>query len=143
MGALIHENDNGTFTVTFANGTDVTVSPSFAVDKEANRLAFTNNTLPMNEIDELWPLVLEKAYAQYHRGWDEIVGGWPATALDELVGTETTYPDPIETSVDDLAGWLGSNAVITMGSLFEDKIDGDPPAPYLMVTNASSTVTPT
>lgn len=130
LGALIHENDNGTFTVTFANGSHVTVSPTFAVDKKANRLAFTNNTLPMDDVTELWPLVLEKAYAQYHEGWDEIVGGWPANALDELVGTDTTYPDPTETTVDDVAGWLESDAIVTMGSLFKDKVDGDPPAPY-------------
>lgn len=129
LGAIIHENPNGSFTVTFENGTQTTVSPTFAVDADG-RFAFTNRAIEPDDVAELWPLVLEKAYAQYHEGWGEIVGGWPANALDELVGVDTTYPDVSETTVEDIAAWLDDDAMVTMGSLFEDKVDGDPPAPY-------------
>jgi hypothetical protein len=35
---------------------------------------------------ELWPLVLEKAYAKMHHNWDSIDGGWAREALVDLTG---------------------------------------------------------
>jgi len=35
---------------------------------------------------ELWPMILEKAYAKMHHNWDCIDGGWPREALGDLTG---------------------------------------------------------
>eukprot|EP00759_Apiculatamorpha_spiralis_P028994 PhF_6_TR31416/c0_g1_i1/m.46055 len=35
---------------------------------------------------ELWPMILEKAYAKMHNNWDTIDGGWPKEALGDLTG---------------------------------------------------------
>mmetsp|Transcript_69318 Transcript_69318/g.122390 ORF Transcript_69318/g.122390 Transcript_69318/m.122390 type:complete len:798 (+) Transcript_69318:50-2443(+) len=35
---------------------------------------------------ELWPLIIEKAYAKIHYCWDSIDGGWARQALEDLTG---------------------------------------------------------
>jgi hypothetical protein len=35
---------------------------------------------------ELWPLIIEKAYAKIHYCWDSIDGGWSREALEDLTG---------------------------------------------------------
>ena len=68
---LIKANSNGTYTVSFADGSQVVVSPDLPVDNDG-RLAFAKNG---SGPTELWPMVLEKAYATRHGGWGNIVGG--------------------------------------------------------------------
>src|SRR5262249_35109159 len=35
---------------------------------------------------EMWPMVIEKAYAKMHFAWDTIDGGWEREALADLTG---------------------------------------------------------
>ena len=126
LQALLHENPNGTFTVTFADGTKVVVSPDFVINPEHNRLAFARSPVDADtQGNELWPLVIEKAYAQYHGGWGDIVGGWPAEAIDELIGADIEHPDPDDITFDQLSDWQADGKLITVGSLFLDTDERD------------------
>ncbi len=99
---MIHANSNGTETVTLykaANGslpgwgtmafkaTSVTVTnafPSFSVNNGANQDVLGNQK-------EIWPQVLESAYASLNGGYGVIGnGGSPAVAMEELTGHVAT-----------------------------------------------------
>ncbi len=99
---MIHINSNGTETVTLykaANGslpgwgttafkaTSVTVTnsfPSFSVDNGATQDVLGNQK-------EIWPQVLESAYASLNGGYNVIGnGGSPAVAIKELTGHAAT-----------------------------------------------------
>ncbi len=39
---------------------------------------------------ELWPMVLEKAYAKVHHNWDAIDGGFAGQAVKDMTGAAVT-----------------------------------------------------
>jgi hypothetical protein len=41
---------------------------------------------------ELWPMVLEKAYAKLHHNWDAIDGGFAGQAVKDMTGRDVTLP---------------------------------------------------
>lgn len=79
---MIHDNGDGTFTVTFADGSTETV--------DADLYVFNTGDLAYSRGGPLWPHILEKAYAQ-HLGdsFETIDGDDPPRALRDLVGIET------------------------------------------------------
>ena len=83
LAELCSANDNGTWTVTLPNGRRTVVSPDIVVDVHGNAV-FARR--PPNSEQELWPLLLEKAYAQLHGGWREIVTGHPYDAIELFTG---------------------------------------------------------
>lgn len=48
-------------------------------------------------------MLIEKAYAQRNGGWESIVGGLQAEAIEDLTGRDAHRLDPAEVSIDDLA----------------------------------------
>jgi hypothetical protein len=57
---------------------------------------------------ELWPMILEKAFAQMKGGYDEIGdGGWPEKALEALTGRNANRHDADDLRFDQVAGALG------------------------------------
>jgi hypothetical protein len=121
---MITPNANGTFTVRFADGQRVVVSPDLPVHPDdPTRPVFSGYQLSEDDHDtpagrfELWPSLLEKAYAQKHGGWGETVGGWPGETITELVGGETTRLDPTTTTPGELADQLAAGKVVTLATL--------------------------
>lgn len=85
-------NPNGTVTVTFADGTPVTVTPDVLVHPDRPRVPALAGHRSDGHRDvpggghEMWAKLLEKAYAQYQGGWGPLDGGHPTIAVDTLVG---------------------------------------------------------
>ncbi|WP_017557358.1 C2 family cysteine protease [Nocardiopsis baichengensis] len=80
---MIRENANGTYTVTFGDGSQVTVTPDLVVNSN-NSAAFSD---PGGE-GVLWPAILEKAYAMKEGSYGEIEGGWPKDAMETVTGED-------------------------------------------------------
>lgn len=134
---MIASNPNGTFTVTFADGMRVTVSPDVPVHPDdPTRPAFAGRALAAEHRDapgerlELWPLVLEKAHAQRHGGWGEIVGGHPGVTVEELVGGTRERLDPAAVEADDLRNHLDAGAVLTLATLSSERAGEEGQAVY-------------
>lgn len=112
----------------------------FPKDKDGNE---THAQLP-GDADaagnkEIWPLVLEQAYAQKHGGYEKIgKGGMPSNAMSELTGKDSEkktpgkYPadqlekdlaagkgvcfsTPKKTLFDKIGGWFGKEASLPNG----------------------------
>jgi len=95
---MIHDNGDGTYTVTFhvteeINGEfiptgkteQITVDGTFPT-KDGKRFAYGHS----NDEGELWPAIVEKAYAKWKGGegdYEDIVGGFSGKAMVELTGS--------------------------------------------------------
>ena len=63
----------------------VTVDDKFLASSTSKKHAFVSLcTDPATNEREIWPLLLEKAYAKFHGSYDNIEGGHVHTALEEL-----------------------------------------------------------
>ena len=63
------------------------VDDYIAIDPESGAPLYANATEK-----ELWPMVVEKAYAKIHTCWDTIDGGWGREALADMTGgTESAF----------------------------------------------------
>jgi len=97
---MIQDNGNGTYTVTFRgigffSSAKQTVSADFAVGQHGNTTARK----------ALWPLVIEKAYAQQKGGLQALgKGGNAGSALDEMLNDGPSRFDPREKPADYIMG---------------------------------------
>ncbi|MBC6459530.1 hypothetical protein HKK72_16745 [Actinomadura sp. HBU206391] len=119
---MITQNPNGTYTVRFADGEKVTITPFFPVKKDGS-LAYANSGQP----PVLWPLVLEKAYAEKggpreignglkitkEGGYEEISRGFPSEAMKTLTGRPSTTYQAGQISASELRGWLDNGLAVT------------------------------
>ena len=63
----------------------VTVDDRFLVSQRSKKHAFVRLvTDPASNQREIWPLLIEKAYAKFHGSYSNIEGGLVHTALEEL-----------------------------------------------------------
>ena len=94
LADAVKTNRDGTYTVTFferktadakPTPTQVTIDGSFATRRGQLEYAAARET------KELWPLIFEKAYAQWKGGFGAIEGGMGATALEALTGKPTGF----------------------------------------------------
>jgi hypothetical protein len=95
---MIRDNHDGTYTVTFKQGDTfayVTVNDKFPGGPESGQHADPGDATRYGK-KEIWPLVLEKAYAEYWAGgYAKIAnGGSPSQVLDALVGGRSTRIRP-------------------------------------------------
>lgn len=78
----------GIYSIMLYNGkmpTVVTVDDKFLVNPASNKHAFVRLcTDPTTNSREIWPLLIEKAYAKFHGSYANIEGGLVHTALEEL-----------------------------------------------------------
>lgn len=79
----IHQKPDGTYTVRFYEDkkpVDVTIDGKLPKDRWGS-LEYASGT----NHSELWPALIEKAYAKWKGGYDAIGnGGWPADALSQI-----------------------------------------------------------
>ena len=115
LRGMIVANANGTYTVTFADGVAVTVVPDFPADDHG--LAFARNGTGAGDDRELWPMIIEKAYAQKHGGWPEIDVGYVSDTIEELSGRKATAFAGRDATVRELADRLAHGEIMTAGTL--------------------------
>jgi hypothetical protein len=116
---MIRQNPNGTYTVSFPDGEQVTVTPSFPI-KEAGNTAYAQAA---GDPPVVWPLVLEKALAEREGSYGPLVGGRASEGMETLTGQESTTYDTGDITQEELQGWLDEGGV-TASSLTEDDADG-------------------
>lgn len=94
LANAVKTNRDGTYTVTFyeratagakPKPVQVTIDGSFATRRGQLEYAVARETR------ELWPMIFEKAYAQWKGGFGAIEGGMGATALEALTGQPTGF----------------------------------------------------
>lgn len=126
---LIYDNHDGTFTVTFHAWDDKTQSFKAQVVKVDPKFYVTHpNTnasvaLPTYDAGQqaqwgpddpnttsLWGQLLEKAYAQWKGGSYEVIGqgGWPAQAMEDLLGRRSQGVTTSDTPPDKVWGFIQS-----------------------------------
>ncbi|WP_285494135.1 C2 family cysteine protease [Actinomadura sp. NBRC 104425] len=115
---MIRQNPNGTYTVTFPDGDQVTVTPYFPINRDGN-LSFSQ---PEGQPPTIWPLILEKAFAQKEGGFDEINGGDPARGMEVLTGHDSDSEDADDVTRQDLENWLNSGRPVVVST--KDDVDG-------------------
>ncbi len=102
---MIRDNGDGTYTVTFhEKRCETAVGPCTYVDVpitvdmgfptgpyDGYNFGEPGDTTAKNR--EIWSMLIERAYAKWKGGYDQINGGWPADALSALTGMDSsTYP---------------------------------------------------
>ncbi len=97
---LITENPNGTYSVTFADGSVQVVSPDLPVDPADPTTPVFGNT---GGDPSLWVGLIEKAWAQNGGGYGDIVGGRSSEAIEALTGREAGWIDNDDIDITDLA----------------------------------------
>ncbi len=119
---MIKANGDGTYSVTFHrwNG-DKAEAVTVVVDNKFPTRQSESPLYAKAGDSELWPMVLEKAYAKFHgNSYVEIgLGGWPGNAMQELSGRKSSSFEakagPLKTLALSLS--LGTGVVIdTPGS---------------------------
>ena len=104
ISRMVRKNPNGTFTVTFHDGDDlveIVVTNDFPMGPN-DMPVFQGN----GDSWELWPLVIEKAYAQWHGGYAAIEGGWPDEAMEQLTGRPADRVKTGDVSMAKIRRWL-------------------------------------
>jgi hypothetical protein len=137
---MITDNGDGTYTVTFrryddggwfgigSGWDDVEITVNGDFPQQASALSGDVNA---NGEQEIWPQVLEKAYAQFiggysefdadHNGDGKADGGNPGTALEAFTGRHAERPNPQDYSIEDLNADFESGQPITLLSPGGDK----------------------
>ena len=78
-----------------ANKQTIYRTPLKAIEVQVDRRIAISNGKPVyvtghdSEHPELWPAILEKAFAKVNGSYGRIVGGWPARAMEMLSGKES------------------------------------------------------
>lgn len=120
---MIHRNPNGTYTVTFhedGEPVEITVTPDVPLNEDGEPI-FAE--FPLAGVDlfgsdyELWPAIIEKAYARYSGNYRDIEGGQAEDALEAMTGVESESYDMDELSIEQLADIHEGGGAITMSSL--------------------------
>lgn len=131
----IVDNGDGTYTVTFYDrrnplafwepefkAVEITVSGEFPV-QNGNPL-FSQPGDTFGDQNELYPMILEKAYAQWHGGYDKIEGGWPDKAMEHLTGVVSERISPKSMSFDDLLRYKNDGSSIAINTHHDWKLLG-------------------
>lgn len=125
---MIRANEDGTYTVTLYQPhsplafweprfepVEVTVTPDFPVRNGAPVFAHPGDAAGGEQ--ELWPMLIEKAYAQSHGSYGAIEGGLGYDAMQRLTGTPSEWHLPQAVSFSDLADHFEAGHAITASSL--------------------------
>lgn len=118
---MIKDNGDGTYNVTFyekkslfdISGPDfkpveVTVDDDFPMKKGATVFAGEGDGG-----NEIWPMIMEKAYAKYHGSYSKIHGGFADTALSELTGLKSETFSAGGMDIETLADLAGQGKALT------------------------------
>jgi len=118
---MIRDNGNGTYTVTFyrevnkkTQKVEMTVDLKVPSNRKRVNLSGDMNTLGESEV---WPTVLEKAYAQYKGSYAAIgLGGTPGDALFTLTGVKSSYSPTSKVSAATIEKYLAAGRPMVVGT---------------------------
>ena len=124
ISQMIHDNGDGTETVALygdASGGPVHFGTgSFVVVPQLVTNNFSGNAVNggsydmVNGVKEIWPQVLEEAYAQANGGYASIQnGGNPAIAMEALTGQFSTMSSPSSMTVASLTADIAAGDLLT------------------------------
>jgi Flp pilus assembly pilin Flp len=120
---MIVDHGNGTYTVTFyVDGEPVQVTVSDEFPLRHGQSPFSDPGDP----PEIWPLIIEKAWAQYKGSYGEIHGAVTAETLASMTGGEVTSTDAEDQSLGDLATRFGAGHPVAVSSFQDDDVDDIP-----------------
>lgn len=120
---MIHDNGDGTFTVYFYDPdgkggytrVGETVDTNFPGWFGNPEYAQPGDTRRMGS-QEIWPMLIEKAYAQHHKGWKKIDFGNPGKAMEELTGVPSTSAATGSMTIDQFADHHSKGHLMVVGS---------------------------
>jgi hypothetical protein len=126
---MIHVNSNGTETVTLYEGTNGRLPVSITSALKAVSVTVTN-VFPTDSVNngasqdvlngqkEIWPQVLEKAYATLNGSYAAIGnGGSPLIAMEELTGLAATFMSPAALTLSALQNYVSAGDLIVMDTM--------------------------
>jgi hypothetical protein len=127
---MIRDNGDGTYTVTFYekkslfdfSGPDykpaeVTVDADFPMKNGSSVFAGEGDNG-----NEIWVMLMEKAYAQYNKDYSKIEGGWPDKAMQELTGIKSETISADKMDIDTLAELFGQGKALTAATKHDWKL---------------------
>lgn len=97
----------------------VTVDGFLPTRAGTSRLAYAVNDQnfdPKNQA--LWPAIIEKAYAKWKGGYDRIVGGSGARAMEEITGVRSDYEaiPPVQDVIPTFEKWQKDKKAVVCGT---------------------------
>lgn len=99
---MIAENPNGTYTVTFADGSSYTVTPDVPMLNGRPAFAGRDAQPPV-----MWPAILEQAYVMHQGGdYEDLQYRQGRDPLGELLGSDTQRSSSGDVTIEDLHGGL-------------------------------------
>ena len=123
---MIHVNANGTETVTLYEASNGSL-PTWTTTAFKAVSETVTNVFPANVVNngatqdvlknqkEIWPQVLEKAYATLDGGYAAIGnGGSPVVAMEELTGHAASFMSPASLTLASLASFVSAGDMIVM-----------------------------
>lgn len=113
----IRQNPNGTFTVTFyqdGKPVDITVTGDFPYGTRPGWIAWAYAHEGPDSAE--WAMIYEKAFAEFHGGYQQIDGGYGDISLAALTGRPATRGSPGDYSLADLGARLDQGYAITAGT---------------------------
>lgn len=118
---MVKDNGDGTYTVTFKEERsifgislgwhDVKVTVSGNFDKGA---AHNSGDVNAKGQQEIWPAIIEKAYAQQYKGSDQHYGSGvnPADVMRAVLGADANTTTPAKVGYDDMKTMLGDDKAV-------------------------------
>ncbi|MFD3164219.1 WXG100 family type VII secretion target [Herpetosiphon sp. NSE202] len=144
----IADNGDGTYTVTLyekGKPVQITVDSDFPVrqDSKGNPTMIPAYANTGSTNDELWPMILEKAYAQHTKNsYEKIEGGWPGDAVELLTGkapteisTAASTPEQTKTVLQDLNTRISNGDSVTVATRSEGLFESSSGWPSKVVPN--------
>lgn len=121
----IQDNKDGTYTVRFYEkimGAPFpvyeTVNNLLPVDKNGN-LTYAKQ----GDNGELWPAIVEKAWAQHNGGYDKIDGGNPGEMLEALTGKPSIEKPAADVTFDQITQQLDNGGAVIFSTYDDKKLD--------------------
>ena len=118
----LHDNGNGTYTVTFYRGgqpVPVTVSGALPTDTNGNHLPFVHGAPDWSTGGPAWIAIYEKAFAQFKGSYSDINGGDSSNAFAALSGSGSSLSSSW-LNLGQLQKLLSAGAPISVATVPED-----------------------
>lgn len=131
----VHDNGDGTYNVTlYKNGKPKVIKVDNQFPSSGSGMAYAEAGDVVGGKEELWPALLEKAWAIMNngaskRGYETIEGGAPGDAVQAITGKKPTDFDPRTMSTDRIlsvaSGALDKQAALTCATLADEDVTSD------------------
>jgi hypothetical protein len=142
---MIQDNKDGTYAVTFhrpgPDGKDEAVKVSVDLTIPSNSLRDDPSGDSSSAGAEVWPQVIEKAYAKFRGAYGNIgAGGWPSDALYTLTGRPAAQQPTAGYSIDQISQDLGAKRALVMDTCGVQESDKQLFKDYHLVENHAYSV---